>query len=102
MQWSSPAFSGTVNHIKSLEDHSAKRDEWRNSSKIGVTEKIISSQAELLKALTSVNFRPWLKDYAVKLYQTSACSALYEFPGTYRILVFFNEEGHSTEEIRDP
>jgi len=103
-EWSNPAFSGTLDHIKSLEIRHAKRVEWSkdDDSSLEVKETVISRQKNLDEVLKSRRFRPWIKDHAIKLYQDSSFTALYIFPGLYRILVFFDQEGRSCETIRDP
>jgi hypothetical protein len=103
-QWANPAFSHTIEHIKSLEERHATRDEWSKSDDSGfeVKETVINNPNDLDQVLQSRRYRPWIKQHATQLQQTSSFTALYVFPGLYRILVFFDGEGRSCEMIRDP
>jgi hypothetical protein len=92
--WANPAFSGTIEQINLLEQTHASAAKWRDHAQ---SERIIRSDAELTK-IVGVNPARFaiLHDEALELLPKSSSARLFQFPGLYFVLVFFDDTGCST------
>jgi hypothetical protein len=91
--WGNPAFGGTINQIKSLEEAHASLAAWKKEADNNET---ITSKAHLERVLGSD--RPQFTIFqqeALDFWQRSSSVHIFRFPGLYFALVFFDQSKRS-------